>query len=76
MRRWGETAKVGKLASQKASDPQVKGFADQMVIDYSKANDNLKPIADAGGAAWPARVTNEPMNLVVAWSSRKVSGFI
>ena len=58
----GNLAKVelGKLASEKASDQQVKAFGDQMVADHSKANDNLKPIADSGGAAWPPRLTGEP----------------
>jgi putative membrane protein len=50
---------LGKLASQKGSNQQVKAFGEQMIADHSKANDNLKPIADAGGAAWPARLTGE-----------------
>lgn len=32
---------LGKLASQKSHDPDVKPFGEQMVPDHSKANDNL-----------------------------------
>jgi len=50
---------LGRLASQKASDSQVKAFGDQMVTDHSKANDDLKPIADGGGVQWPTKLTGE-----------------
>jgi putative membrane protein len=70
-----EEVEVGKLASQKASDPQVKGFADQMVTDHSKANDNLKPIADGGGVAWPARLTGESKALYDRLSKLSGSAF-
>jgi putative membrane protein len=36
---------MGKLASQKASDPELKAFAARLVTDHSKANDELKAIA-------------------------------
>jgi len=36
---------LGKLAAQKASDPKVKEFGQQMVDDHTKANENLKQIA-------------------------------
>ena len=36
---------MGKLASEKGSDPQVKAFASKLVTDHSKANDQLKAIA-------------------------------
>jgi putative membrane protein len=36
---------LGKLAAQKASDPKVKEFAQTMVDDHTKANENLKQIA-------------------------------
>ena len=35
----------GKLASQKATNPKVKAFGEQMVTDHSKAGDELKTIA-------------------------------
>jgi putative membrane protein len=51
---------LGKLASQKSNNQDVKAFGEQMVTDHSKANDNLKPIADSNGVQWPTRLTGEP----------------
>jgi putative membrane protein len=50
---------LGKLASQKSHNADVKAFGEQMVTDHSKANDNLKPIADANGVQWPTKLTGE-----------------
>jgi putative membrane protein len=36
---------LGKLAQQKASNEQVKKFGERMVNDHSKANDQLKDVA-------------------------------
>jgi putative membrane protein len=49
--------KLGQLAAQKASDPQVKQFAEKMVADHSKANDKLKKIASDKGVILPADTT-------------------
>lgn len=46
------TAEVehGKLGTQRASNPQVKAFAERMVADHTKASDELKTIAAGRGA--------------------------
>jgi putative membrane protein len=36
---------MGKLAATKASDPELKAFAEKLVTDHSRANDQLKAIA-------------------------------
>jgi putative membrane protein len=36
---------LGKMAVEKASNPEVKKFAQRMVDDHSKANDELKTLA-------------------------------
>jgi putative membrane protein len=36
---------LGQLAAQKASNPDVKAFGQQMVDDHTKANDQLKSVA-------------------------------
>jgi putative membrane protein len=54
---------LGKLASEKSKNPDVKAFGEQMVTDHSKANDNLKPIADANGVQWPTQLSGEPKTL-------------
>lgn len=45
---------LGKLAQTKATNPQVKSFADMMVKDHSKANDELMAIAKAKNITLPA----------------------
>jgi putative membrane protein len=45
--------KLGQLAAQKGTDPKVKDFGNRMISDHQKANDELKPIADANGVKWP-----------------------
>jgi putative membrane protein len=47
--------KLGELATQKGTNPKVKDFGNRMINDHTKANNDLKPIADAGGVKWPDR---------------------
>ena len=46
----------GKLAAQRATNAQVKQFAERMVQDHGKANDELKTIAGARGITPPTTV--------------------
>ena len=43
----------GRLAAEKASNPDVKQFGQKMVDDHSKANDELKTIAQQKGIDLP-----------------------
>lgn len=45
---------VGKLASQKAMNPEVKKFAQQMVDDHSKTNEKVKSLAKDKNVDLPA----------------------
>lgn len=45
---------MGKLAAQKATDPEVKKFGQQMVTDHGKANTELKTLAGKKNVALPA----------------------
>jgi len=47
---------LGKLAEQKAMREEVKEFAQRMVEDHSKANDELAKIAGANGVNVPAEI--------------------
>jgi putative membrane protein len=49
-----EEVQLGQLAAQKAADPDVKSFGQRMVDDHSKANDQLKSLADQKGVTVPA----------------------
>jgi len=44
---------LGTLAKDKASSRDVKGFAQRMVDDHSKAGDELKGIAQRKNLTWP-----------------------
>jgi putative membrane protein len=44
-----EEVELGKLAAQKASDPDVKSIAQRIVDDHLKANDQLKQLAAQKG---------------------------
>jgi putative membrane protein len=44
---------LGKLAQTKGSNAEVKGFGEMMVKDHSKANEELKTIAEAKGITLP-----------------------
>jgi putative membrane protein len=44
---------AGKMATEKANDPAVKQFAQQMVEDHTKNNDELKALAQKSGVTLP-----------------------
>jgi len=48
---------LGKLAQGKATDPKVKEFADMMVMDHSKANDELMALAKSKNITLPDSVS-------------------
>jgi putative membrane protein len=51
--------KLSELAKSRASDANVKDFANQMITDHTQANDELKPIADSNKIAWPDRLEGD-----------------
>jgi putative membrane protein len=44
---------MGRLAVEKASSTDVKAFGQQMVADHTKANDDLKSVAEKKGMTLP-----------------------
>jgi putative membrane protein len=56
---------MGNLAEQNAQSEDVKSFGKRMVTDHSKANDELKSIAERKGVTLPSK---EPK---VKWTSDK-----
>ena len=48
--------KVGQLAADKASNADVKAFGQQMVDDHTKANDQLKSVAQEEGMTLPTDI--------------------
>ena len=56
---------MGNLAAQNGQSDGVKSFGKRMVTDHSKANDELKLIAEKKGVKLPSKEPNEK------WSSDK-----
>jgi putative membrane protein len=64
--------KKGQLASEKASNQKVKDFGQRMVTDHSKANDELKALADRKGVTIPTKPDSK--NEAMATKLGKMSG--
>jgi putative membrane protein len=47
---------LGRLAAEKATNPDVKQFGQRMVDDHSKANDELKSLAEQKGITLPTEL--------------------
>jgi putative membrane protein len=63
---------LGKLAAGKATNPDVKQFAQRMVDDHSKANDELKALASQKGVTLPVDV--DPAAKAIEGRLSKLSG--
>lgn len=50
---------LGQQVSPAAKNPDAKGFADRMVTDHSKANDELKQLASTKGVTLPSDTDQE-----------------
>jgi len=48
---------LGKLAEQKATNPDVKAFGRRMVTDHTKLNEKMKPYADEWGITAPTALS-------------------
>lgn len=54
---------LGQLAVSNASSPQVKQFAQMMVDDHSKANDELKALAATLNITLPSSLSDKSMKI-------------
>jgi putative membrane protein len=63
---------LGRLAQQNATNPRVKSFAEMMVRDHSKANDELRSMASAKNMMLSDSMTKKHRDHVE--SMRKVAG--
>lgn len=51
--------KLGQLAAEKGTNPDIKAFGQQMVDDHTKANDDLKSTAEKEGLTLPSDVNGK-----------------
>ena len=51
--------KLGQLAQEKAQSPEVKKFAERMVNDHTKANEQLKQVANQEHVNFPTDVNSK-----------------
>lgn len=47
---------ASRLALQRAQDPEIKAFAQQMVTDHTKASEELKTLAQKKGVTLPTKM--------------------
>jgi putative membrane protein len=55
---------LGQLTLQKSSNDQVKQFAQKMIDDHTKLNDEMKPVAQQLGVDVPTQVSKKDRNLM------------
>jgi putative membrane protein len=66
---------VSKAAAASSQDPKVKQFAEQMVRDHSKANDELSSLAKSKGLQVPTSLDAEHQAIVQKLSNKKGAEF-
>jgi putative membrane protein len=66
---------LSKAAAENSQDPKIRQFADQMVRDHSKANDELASIAKSKGLEVPTSLDSEHQAIVQKLSDKKGAQF-
>jgi putative membrane protein len=66
---------LGKIAQIKAKNEQVKAFAERMVADHSKANEELKKIAGSIGIKVPDEMSERHQKEVERFKNYSGSNF-
>ena len=66
---------LGQLASDRASDPEVKKFGEMMVTDHGKANKELMAVAQQMGVKVPTQMNAEHQAEVTKFTGMKGQAF-
>ncbi|MEW6161293.1 MAG: DUF4142 domain-containing protein [Verrucomicrobiota bacterium] len=66
---------MGQLGVDKAQNPQVKEFAQRLVQDHSKANQELKQIAQKKGIELPSETEHKDKDHEAKWSDKSGAEF-
>jgi len=70
-----EEVEVGKIAVSKAKNADVKKFAEMMIKDHTKANEELKTAAKAAGIEVPAKMMDKHQKGVDMFKDYKGADF-
>ncbi|MGI4020064.1 MAG: DUF4142 domain-containing protein [Janthinobacterium lividum] len=66
---------LAQLAQQKATSPDVKSFAAQMITDHTKANEKLMALAKQKNVTLPAAVSNDEQKIMDDLSKKSGKDF-
>jgi len=66
---------LGKVALKKSQDSQVRTFAQRMITDHGKANDELSSIADRKQLQVPKKLDSEHQSMVTELSGKSGTDF-
>jgi putative membrane protein len=66
---------AGKLAAEKATDPQVKEFGSMMVMDHTKANEELMAIAKTKNITLPTAPDEEHQKMAAELEKKSGKDF-
>jgi len=66
---------LAQIATQRATSADVKAFAQQMVTDHTRANDELKPIAQQRGVPLPTRLDSKDQKVADKLTKAEGSDF-
>jgi len=66
---------LGQLASERASDAEVKAFGQMMVTDHSRANDELKQVASQLNVTLPTQLDSKHRDLAERLSKLRGADF-
>lgn len=66
---------LGTLAQQKAANQKVKDFGSMMVRDHSKANDEMKALAQSKGIVLPTAISADEQKVKNDLSSKSTADF-
>jgi putative membrane protein len=67
--------KMGQSAMEKGVAPDIRTFAQRMVADHSKANEELKSVATRAGAAVPAEPSSDQQKWLADMSEKSGDDF-
>lgn len=66
---------LGKIASMKSTDPDIKAFAEKMVEDHTKMGDDMKAVAQENGVPVPKRLSKKDEAIKVKLQSLNGAAF-